>query len=101
MKSPVSQTVKKVKYICSMKSAKPILLIFLVAIFFVSCENKEIEETSSREMVEKKQAEKDAAKKAEEAKENSINYLESVDVDDVNYVWQKNLFWFFCRNLSQ
>jgi hypothetical protein len=83
-----------------MKSAKPILLIFLVAIFF-ACENKEVEEVSGREIVENKQAEKDAVKKAEEAKENSLNYLENVDVNEVKYVWQKNLFWFFCRNLSR
>lgn len=80
-----------------MKHTKHILLIFFMAVLLVSCANSEASEQQTNTTAElKENAQKEALKKEEEAKE----YLENVEVSDGNYEWQKNLFWFITRNFT-
>jgi hypothetical protein len=82
-----------------MKTIKHTLLILTMVVIFVSCGNDGVNnEETSREMIKKK---KDSIRRAEEAKNTSFNYEKiNVDMEEVKYVWQKNLLWFLARHLT-
>jgi PBP1b-binding outer membrane lipoprotein LpoB len=85
-----------------MKRTKHILLIYLMAVLLVSCVNSAASEKEIKTETQlKEEAQKETIRKEEEAKEKSIEYLENVEVSDVNYAWQKNLFWFITRNFTR
>ena len=80
-----------------MKTIKHTLLILLLAVCITSCASDEtVNQTFSSEMLKQT----DSAKKAAEANNSSGYGNINVDVDDVKYVWQKNLLWFLTRHIT-
>lgn len=79
-----------------MKITKSILLILLATALVASCKNDEVKSETVKQEGEIKLAEK-----AKEQQENTVNYLENVDVSEVKYNWQKNLFWFIAQKITE
>lgn len=85
-----------------MKHTKHLLLIYFMAVLLVSCGNSGATEVGTKTGDLKENAQQEAIRKEEEeAKQKSIDYLENVDVSDVNSAWQTNLIWFISRNFSR